>query len=205
MAIGAAIVKGLFLAWKGLVIAFLAILGRSLVPIINFFILVYDCFMFCSKFLAWFFHLMLWIFTDLININMLLTDLIGGIVRLTRIIMIGITDIFFGIIRYIINTLFGPMFDNVWGWDQEELNENSEIIRKHGNNKCNYKEGDSKCFSTDNDNVPFTVIIATVFMPPLGIFMQYGMSYWVNIVISIILTMFYYVPGLIYTLLILYN
>lgn len=205
MAIGAAIVKGLFLAWKGLVIAFLAILGRSLVPIINFFILVYDCFMFCSKFLAWFFHLMLWVFTDLININMLLTDLIGGIVRLTRIIMIGITDIFFGIIRYIINTLFGPMFDNVWGWDQEELNENSEIIRKHGNNKCNYKEGDSKCFSTDNDNVPFTVIIATVFMPPLGIFMQYGMSYWVNIVISIILTMFYYVPGLIYTLLILYN
>ena len=96
----------------------------------------------------------------------------------------------------------------IYGLDQSELNKNSEINRKSGkkgNRKCNNKEGDAKCFSVDDDKVPFTVIIATIFMPPLGVFMRFGLSYWINIVISIGLTMIYYLPGLIYALLLIFN
>ena len=204
----AAIVQGLFYAWKALLIAFLVIVGKSIVPIINFFILIFDGIIFFSKLFAWFSHFILWFFTDLINVNMLLTDIIGGVVRLTRIIVIGFTDIFFGLLRYIVNTLFGPLLGNVWGWDQDELNGNSETNRKaeeNGTKKCDFKEGSAKCFSTSEDGVPFTVLIATIFIPPLGLFMNFGISYWINILICIFLTMFYYLPGLVYALLVIYN
>jgi uncharacterized membrane protein YqaE (UPF0057 family) len=204
----AAAVAAMHYAWKALLIFFLVMIGRSIVPIINFFILIFDAIIFLGKLFAWFAHFILWFFTDLININMLFNDLIGGVVRLTRIIVIGLTDIFFGMVKYLVNTLFGPMFGGVWGWDQEELNGNSDINRKSGkdgNKKCNNKEGGAKCFSTSEDGVPFTVIVATIFMPPLGIFMQFGLSYWINIVICIMLTMLYYLPGLIYALLIIFT
>ena len=203
----AAAVAAMHYVWKALLIFFLVQIGKSIEPIINFFILIFDGIIFLGKLFAWFSHLVLWFFTDLININMLFNDLLGGIVRLTRIIVIGITDIFFGIVKYLVNTLFGPLFGGVWGWDQEELNSNSDINRKSGKgtNKCNNKEGDSKCYSTPEGKVPFTVIVATIFMPPLGVFMHFGLSYWINIVICIMLTMLYYLPGLIYALLLIFT
>lgn len=199
-----AVVAAMHLAFKALLIFFLVVVARSLAPIVNFFILLWDGIKFMGKFLAWIAHFLLWFFTDLININMLFTDLIGGIVRITRIIIIGLTDVFFGIIRYLVNTLFGPLFGNIWGWDQNLLNSNaSDNKDKNGNNKCG--EGNAKCFSTPEDKIPFTVILATIFMPPLGVFMQFGLSYWINIIICIMLTMFYYLPGLIYALLLIFT
>ena len=112
----AAVVAAMHLAFKALLIFFLVMVAKSIEPIVNFFILLWDGIKFVGKLLAWFAHFMLWFFTDLININMLFTDLIGGVVRITRIIIIGLTDVFFGIIRYLVNTLFGPLFGNIWGW-----------------------------------------------------------------------------------------
>tara|TARA_B100000902_G_scaffold398353_2_gene464835 strand:- start:1234 stop:1854 length:621 start_codon:yes stop_codon:yes gene_type:complete len=204
----AAAVAAMHYAWKALLIFFLVMIGKSIQPIINFFSLIFDGIIFLGKLFTWFAHLISWFATDFININMLFNDLIGGIVRITRIVVIGLTDIFFGMLRYIVNTLFTPIFGNIWGWDQSDLNKNSEINRKSGkkgNKKCNNKEGDAKCFSVDDDKVPFTVIIATIFMPPLGVFMRFGLSYWINIIICIGLTMLYYLPGLIYALLLLFN
>ena len=45
-------------------------------------------------------------------------------------------------------------------------------------------------------------IIATIVCPPLGIFMSYGLSGWFKILICAGLTLLYYVPGLIYALLV---
>jgi uncharacterized membrane protein YqaE (UPF0057 family) len=120
--------------------------------------------------------------------------------------------VFFGIIRYIVNTLFGPLFGNIWGWDQDTYNkegnqeDNSSIKKTKGGlveNTCGSNE--RKCFRTEEGKIPFTVIIATIFMPPLGVFMEFGLSYWINIIICIMLTMFYYLPGLIYALLLIFN
>ena len=108
--------------------------------------------------------------------------------------------------------LFGPLFGGVWGWDQNNFNkeESTNEDGKEGTNeglvehKCG-NDGNRKCFRTKEGSIPFTVLIATIFMPPLGVFMEFGLSYWLNIVICIILTMFYYLPGLIYALLIIFN
>lgn len=45
-------------------------------------------------------------------------------------------------------------------------------------------------------------IISTIICPPLGIFMSYGISGWFKILICCALTLLYYVPGLIYALLV---
>ena len=160
----------------------------------------------------WFAKLVAWFCTDFLDVNLLFNDFFGGIVRLTRIFVIAMTDIFFGILRYIVNTLFGPLLGKVWGWDQESSDKNE--TSKAGNkskktnglveHKCG-NEGERKCFRTAEGKIPFTVIIATIFMPPLGLFMEFGLSYWINITICIGLTMLYYLPGLIYALLLIFN
>ncbi len=51
---------------------------------------------------------------------------------------------------------------------------------------------------------PISIIITTIFLPPLGLFMELGFKGWLNIAICALLTLFYYFPGLIYALIILY-
>lgn len=188
------------------------VIGNSLGTIGSVFESLFNGVITLLKGLAWLFQLIAWFFSDFLDINLLMTDFFGGIVRLTRIIIIGITDIFFGIIRYLVNTLFGPLLGNIWGWDQDTYNKegnqenNSSINKTKGGlveNTCGSNE--RKCFRTEEGKIPFTVIIATIFMPPLGVFMEFGLSYWINIIICIMLTMFYYLPGLIYALLLIFN
>ena len=45
-------------------------------------------------------------------------------------------------------------------------------------------------------------MIATIICPPLGVFMSFGLSGWVKIIICSILSLIYYIPGLVYALLI---
>ena len=44
----------------------------------------------------------------------------------------------------------------------------------------------------------------TVILPPLGLFMELGIKGWINILMCAFLTLFFYFPGLIYALIILY-
>jgi uncharacterized membrane protein YqaE (UPF0057 family) len=52
--------------------------------------------------------------------------------------------------------------------------------------------------------LPISIIMSTIFLPPLGLFMELGFKGWLNIAICAVLTLFYYFPGLIYALIILY-
>ena len=64
--------------------------------------------------------------------------------------------------------------------------------------------GDKKCYKTPDGTVPFSVVIATILCPPVGVFMEYGLMGWFNILIAALLTLMFYFPGLIYSLIILY-
>ncbi len=55
-----------------------------------------------------------------------------------------------------------------------------------------------------NNNIPISVIITTILMPPLGLFLEFGFKGWVNIALCALLTLFFYFPGLIYALIIIY-
>jgi uncharacterized membrane protein YqaE (UPF0057 family) len=61
-----------------------------------------------------------------------------------------------------------------------------------------------KCYRTSDGLVPFSVVIATVLCPPVGVFMEYGLTGILNIVICAVLTLAFYFPGLIYALILLY-
>jgi len=56
----------------------------------------------------------------------------------------------------------------------------------------------------NKSGVPTSIIISTIFLPPLGLFMELGLKGWFNILICALLTFFYYFPGLIYALIIIY-
>lgn len=52
--------------------------------------------------------------------------------------------------------------------------------------------------------ISLSVILLTVLLPPLGLFMELGLKNWINIALCALLTAFYYFPGLIYALIIIY-
>jgi uncharacterized membrane protein YqaE (UPF0057 family) len=52
--------------------------------------------------------------------------------------------------------------------------------------------------------VPFSIILGTIICPPIGVFMDVGLTGWFNIFICMLLTLMFYVPGLVYALLIIY-
>ena len=64
--------------------------------------------------------------------------------------------------------------------------------------------GGKKCYKTADGTIPFTVIISTILCPPIGVFMEYGITGWFNILICALLTLMFYFPGLIYALILLY-
>ena len=77
----------------------------------------------------------------------------------------------------------------IFGYRREK-NENGNLVK--GNNNCKGK----KCIKPSL----FKIIIA-VLCPPLAMFLHFGISGWFHVIISTILTVyFYYFPGLIYVL-----
>ena len=61
-----------------------------------------------------------------------------------------------------------------------------------------------KCYRTQAGTVPTPVIIATVLFPPAGVFMELGLTGWIQILVCLLLTFMFYFPGLIYALIVLY-
>jgi uncharacterized membrane protein YqaE (UPF0057 family) len=66
------------------------------------------------------------------------------------------------------------------------------------------KLGISLSLPEQQGKLPISIIITTIFLPPLGLFMELGFKGWLNIAICALLTLFFYFPGLIYALIILY-
>ena len=56
----------------------------------------------------------------------------------------------------------------------------------------------------NNTGIPTSILLSTVLLPPLGLFMELGLKGWFNILLCALLTFFYYFPGLIYALIIIY-
>ena len=96
--------------------------------------------------------------------------------------------------RYLVDELLNPVVKKIFGWDARSEEPEGEDQKTK---KC-FKQGDIK-------NVPLNVLIATIILPPLGVFMKFGLVSWVNILITGSLTMLFYVPGLIYALVLLYT
>lgn len=105
-----------------------------------------------------------------------------------------------GIAAFITNQI-GQWMQGFWGWDKSNLtkaDKDSNYFRGIDRNKG------KKCYITNNNKVPFSVLLGTILCPPIGVFMDMGLTGWMNILICGILTLLFYLPGLFYALLVIY-
>ncbi len=150
------------------------------------------------KFIPWFIFFIGWLF------KYLLVDLFMDFTNSILLILISVFkipfDLIISLVSLIVNSIGGWM-TSIWGWDQSNLTKND--LNSNYFRGINLKKG-RKCYLTNNNTVPFSILLGTIICPPLGVFMNLGITGWFNILISIILTLLYYLPGLFYALLVIY-
>lgn len=153
-----------------------------------------------GRFFKWLFvDFFKWLFTEFLNPYYILHDIARGILSVLRVIILAVLDATSGVMRSLINLVFEPIVSSFWGYTPNEKEINPDD--KSESAKCSKGK---KCFEQPDTNVAFPVIIATVILPPMGLFMELGLKGWMNLLLCAILTLFYYFPGLIYALIILY-
>lgn len=160
-------------------------IGDAIKSALSIFDPVVDFFVFIFKVIEWIFLFLIWFITDIINPAVWINDVLeGGFVGL-QLLGAGLMDACISVIREIFNRIFNPLIKGIWGdeWDAKT---------------------DSKCYAMPACTVPYPILLATIILPPLGVFMELGVKGWLNILICALLTLFFYVPGLIYALILLY-
>jgi len=171
----------------------------SIIQIGQVFLILIDIVEWFIKFVAWFVFFIIWLlkflFVDLI------TDFYHSLVLIVVTIFSLPFQILSAIAAFFVNS-FGGWFQGFFGWDQTNLTKkdrNSNYFQEIDLNKG------KKCYLTNTNTVPFSILLGTIICPPLGVFMDLGMSGWLNIFICMILTLLFYVPGLLYALVIIYS
>jgi uncharacterized membrane protein YqaE (UPF0057 family) len=179
----------------GLIDMFMAI-----IQIGDLFTMVFKFLKWIALFVFWFIKFILWLFTDLLNPLNLFTDFFNSLITIIIAICRLPVDIILGLMATSVNTV-GSWMQGFWGWDQSSLTQNDRESNYF--KKINRSKG-KKCYLTNTNTVPFSIILGTILCPPIGVFMDMGLTGWLNIIICILLTLLFYIPGLVYALLIIY-
>ena len=166
-----------------------------------FFNAIYKFLRWCGLFMYWCWFFAVWLFTDLLNPAHFIEDFFNTTQILIMTIFSSVFNILMICMRFSIN-IVGGWTQGFWGWDQSSLTQedrDSNYFKKL--NKTNNK----KCYLTNTNTIPFSIILGTILCPPIGVFMDMGLTGWFNILICVLLTLFFYIPGLLYALLIIYS
>jgi uncharacterized membrane protein YqaE (UPF0057 family) len=140
-------------------------------------------------------------FTDLLHPKKLLFDFWNSIVLILVTIVNVVIGVVIGFVSFTVNQV-GQWMQSIWGWDQSSLtkaDKESKYFKGIDMNKG------KKCYLTNNGKVPFSILLGTVLCPPIGVFMDLGITGWMNILICALLTLAFYIPGLFYALLVIYS
>ena len=179
-----------------------SIVNPILVPInaiADVFTLLYKFVIWAALFGYWCWFFAVWLFTDLLNPLNFIDDSFNTVKIIIITIFSSIFSILMAVFKLFTNTI-GGWTQGFWGWDQSSLTQkdrDSNYFKKINTNK--------KCYLTNTNTIPFSIILGTILCPPIGVFMDLGLTGWLNIFICIILTLFFYIPGLIYALIIIYS
>lgn len=153
------------------------------------------------KFIYWFIFFIAWLFSDLLNPIKLFTDLGNSVILIVATIFSTIMNVLLGLAGFVVNSV-GMWMQGFWGWDQSSLTKND----KNSNyfKQLDTKKG-KKCYLTSQNTVPFSILLGTILCPPIGVFMDLGITGWFNILVCTLLTLVFYVPGLFYALVVIYS
>ena len=218
--IGGGVVDAFFrVVWNGITAIFKPII-KPLIGIANAFLMLLKAIVYIIMLFTWFLKFLTWIFMEVLP--SIPTDIFG----LVRFLSYMLIDAVFGTFMYYFKKLFNSAGSTVIGatlsgWDNnpdesqpsqnparystDEFNEiNSEAQNSQPGMADKIDCSGRKCYRTEAGTVPWTVILATVLFPPSGVFMELGLSGWLQILVCLLLTFMFYFPGLIYALIILY-
>jgi uncharacterized membrane protein YqaE (UPF0057 family) len=118
-------------------------------------------------------------------------DFVNSVILITSSVLLAIPQVFINLVKLVTNKFVKYIVSGFWGWDRVPAD------------SADNKQSD-KCYST-NGRVPFSVILGTILMPPIGVFMTLGLTGWLHILLATLLTLCFYIPGLIYALIIVYS
>lgn len=176
--------------------------GGIFMLLINMVITIFKFILFIPKFLIWIVEIFIYLIKILVyliklSIDATSADGITGLLNfLAGEIVLAPVKVFFHILKNLSNKLGDMTVKGIWGVDNIGNADSDE-----SENAC---MGDKKCYKTPDGTVPFSVVIATILCPPVGVFMEYGVLGWFNILVCALLTLIFYFPGLIYALILLY-
>lgn len=182
--------------------------GGIFMLLINMVIAIFKFILFIPKFLIWIVEFIIYLIKVLVYLIKLAIDAtsVDGIMGLVNFIsgeiVLAPVKVFFALLKKFVNSLGDMTVKAIWGVDNVDNGDNRDnTVSDEVENAC---MGDKKCYKTPEGTVPFSVVIATILCPPVGVFMEYGILGWFNILICALLTLMFYFPGLIYALILLY-
>lgn len=182
---------------------FIRVKGGFFKDVIKFILGLLRMVLFIPKFFIWLGGLIVWtirvtFFLIVIALKYLFNDGIIGLVKflVLEIIMAPVTLVMTGL-KAFFNWIGRNTIQALWGADNvPDPGEPSDKLI----NSCSGQ----KCYKTAEGTIPFSVIIITILCPPIGVFMEYGVTGWLNVLLTALLTLVFYFPGLIYALILLY-
>ena len=157
----------------------------------------------------------------------LVRSMIKVLIFFVKLFTLMIADVFIHIFRLVSESLLNAFRGGMWGLPHEphhhiKHDPNTGYLDKRdlkgyyhhhkghkggknwGKDYKNHKYRSMRCYRSMTAN-GYLNIIGTIICPPLGIFMAYGLSGFFKIIICAILTVYYYIPGLVYSVLITSN
>ena len=203
----------------------IALLKKIVMGIVNFFIALLDILLVIADVFAAipviFFVIMdliMILFTWLWPISMI-KGVVQSVFTITKILLLMVFDVITYILRQVFKKLFGLIKGGLWGLPHtpEQHRTHAELVlgldtqsgdhhhHPHYSDSAQTKENSLyrplRCYKGMGSN-GYINIISTIICPPLGIFMAFGMKGWFKIVICSLLSLLYYIPGLVYALLV---
>ena len=172
-----------------------------IMAIVDIFILLIKILIWVGKLVAWTVFFVGWVFKDLLNPINFIADFTNSFYLVIYTFFSSIFDIGMALLAFSTNMVGGWM-NGIWGWDQSGLTKSDRDSNYFKN--INRTQG-KKCYLTQSNTVPFSIIIGTILCPPIGVFMTLGLTGWLNIIICALLTVCFYLPGLVYALLIIFS
>jgi uncharacterized membrane protein YqaE (UPF0057 family) len=127
-------------------------------------------------------------------------DFVNSVILITSSVLLAIPQVFINLVKLVTNKFVKYIVSGFWGWDRVP----ADSADYKGSHYWRYNKQSDKCYST-NGRVPFSVILGTILMPPIGVFMTLGLTGWLHILLATLLTLCFYIPGLIYALIIVYS
>ena len=210
-------------------IALLKKIGQGLVDFflnfIDILLVIADVFSFIALIPFIIMDLVMILITWLWPISMI-KGVVSSIFIMTKILFLMIFDFAIHLLRMFFAKMFGLLKGGLWGIphgpdqhffdnpllvDSDRIHHDSiesgfadrfgDHHHDHSMKREDYRYRPLRCYQSVGSE-GFINMVSTIICPPLGVFMSFGISGWLKILVCCALSLMYYVPGLVYALLV---